>query len=383
MFLDLRLDGLGKNVKHLYELHLSQHAPRLAASLNALIILPVVAAFLLLSFSILCFSRLSRRPNNKPSDALQALFTVIAPTSVAWPREYASLVTHSISTRSKNISISMSSLIGKVCGGEIEVRNYADLSDLFLGNLVVYGWRVSLALDTLWNFEVLGWVVGSYFWRRVFLLLRIPHLRQPLKRLHGASQPKPTDSGPSASASLFPSFSLTSNAHLDLDHTPFSALEPVLLELRTTLAPGTFATLEFTTPAPHVTFPSPQFTLCAIPFLPRKHARACAGPNATSIAPARTRTATPLLASLHRVLELLTAGSGALALENVSNMSKQYTNGLTAAAAHLEDDRAARAAFVHQWGVAGWREQRLMMGWEAALFSARLLTRWVVVVVRK
>jgi hypothetical protein len=154
-----------------------------------------------------------------------------------------------------------------------------------------------------------------------------------------------------------------------------------LLELRTTLAPGTFATLEFTTSAPHVTFLSPQFILCAVPFLPHKHARARAKANITPT-DRRNRTATPLLASLHRVLELLTAGpgTGALALENVSNVSTKYAEGLTGAAERLEDDSATRAAFIHQWGEGAWREQRLMLGWEAALYSAGLLKRWVVIV---
>jgi hypothetical protein len=83
---------------------------------------------------------------------------------------------------------------------------------------------------------------------------------------------------------------------------------------------------------------------------------------------------------LHRILELLTTGTAALALENVSNVSRQYADGLSAAATHLEEASATRAAFIRQWGDAGWREERLMMGWEAALFSAGLLMRWVVVV---
>jgi hypothetical protein len=168
--------------------------------------------------------------------------------------------------------------------------------------------------------------------------------------------------------------------HLDFDYLPFSCLEPSLLELRATLTPGTSATLEFTTPAPHVAFLSPQFTLCAVPFLPRRHAAPPTSNSTLPVSRARTRTATPLQASLHRILELLTTGTAALALENVSNVSRQYADGLSAAATHLEEASATRAAFIRQWGDAGWREERLMMGWEAALFSAGLLMRWVVVV---
>ncbi|KAJ7256499.1 hypothetical protein B0H12DRAFT_1232828 [Mycena haematopus] len=264
----------------------------------------------------------------------------------------------------------MASLINRVCDGAVEIRNYGDLPDLFSETLLVYGWRVCLAVDAAWNFEVLRWVVASYFsWS---LRGPVSKYRPSLKRAHNTSKPKPSGQSPV--------FSITSNAHLDLDYLPFSNLEPSLLELRTTLAPGTFVTLEFTTLAPHVAFLSPHFTICAVPFLPRRHLR-----SATKIAPCwihPTRTATPLQASLHRILELLTAaGPGvALALENVSNVSKQYADGLNAAAEHLEGASGTRAAFIGQWGEAGWREQRLMMGWEAALFSAGLLMRWVVVV---
>ncbi|KAJ7461473.1 hypothetical protein FB451DRAFT_1268289 [Mycena latifolia] len=187
--------------------------------------------------------------------------------------------------------------------------------------------------------------------------------RPALKRTHGASKPKADI--PAACLS----FSITPNPHLDLDYIPFSHLEASLLQLRTALAPGTFARLEFTTPASDLPFLGTQFNFCAVPFLPRKYART-----------GRRRTATPLLASVHRILELLTVGPAALALEYVSNASKKYAEGLDAAGGHLEEDRVSRTAFIQQWGVAGWREQRLMMAWEAALFSAGYLRRWVVVV---
>ncbi|KAJ6502131.1 hypothetical protein C8R45DRAFT_1190452 [Mycena sanguinolenta] len=349
----LGLDYLEK-LTYLYNLHLSQYGLHLAAKLNASIVLPCFIALGLLFVVAICSSRLAGRPISNHSDYIQALFTVLAPTSVAWPKEYARLVTHSSSSRSKTISVSMTSIISKVCDGSVEIRNYGDLPDLFSETLLVYGWRVSLALDAAWNLE------------------RGPSSkhRPSLKRAHNASSPKLSDES-------LVSFSITTNAHLDLDHLPFSRLEPSLLELRANLAPGTVATLEFTTLAPHVAFFSPHFTICAVPFLPRRHLRVAAKTDRI-----RTRTATPLQASLHRILELLTAaGPGtALALENVSNVSRQYADGLNAAAEHLEDDSATRAAFIRQWGEAGWREQRLMMGWEAALFSAGLLMRWVVIV---
>ncbi|KAJ7172137.1 hypothetical protein C8R46DRAFT_1348614 [Mycena filopes] len=359
----LRLNDVEKHLRPFYDSHFSQYAP--VVTKNATIILPVLASFLVLLVIIFSFSPSpSPRSSNDHSDPLEALLTIIAPTSVAWPKEYARLLAHNSSSRTRTISISMDNLIVKVCDGAVEVRSYADLPDLFSDKLLVYGWRIAVALD-IWNLEVLRWSIGSHFSCRQPELSTGP--RRALKRAHGTSIPK-------EDSSLAPlSFSLTPNTHLDLDYTPFSALESSLLELRATLTPGTSATLEFTTPAAHVTFLSPHFTLCAVPFLPRKHC-------ITSKTPNRTRTATPLLGSLHRVLELLTAGPAALALESASNVSGKYADGLSAAAEHLEENRAARTAFVHRWGVTGWREERLMMAWEAALFSAGHLTRWIVIV---
>ncbi|KAJ7709482.1 hypothetical protein B0H17DRAFT_1324416 [Mycena rosella] len=349
------LESRAKTLLHLHFSHFSQYYPS--------IVLPSFACILVAtSMFIFSFSKLSTRPS-KPSESLQALFTVIAPSSVAWPREYASLVKHLASSRARTVAISITSLIDNVCEGNVEVRDYADLPDLFSEKLVVYGWRLSLALDTAWNVEVLRWVIGNHFsWGQPAISAKQKN-RPALKRAHGASRPKAP--APTACAS----FSITSNPHLELDSTPFSHLDASLLQLRTALAPGSVASLEFTTPASPLAFLSAPFSICAAPFLPRRYARTGVG-----------RTATPLLASVHRILELLTAGPAALALESVSNVSRTYADGLNAAAEQLEEDRATRTAFIQRCGIAGWREQRLMMAWEAALFSAGYMTRWVVVV---
>ncbi|KAJ7047171.1 hypothetical protein C8F04DRAFT_1062903 [Mycena alexandri] len=161
-----------------YNLRLSQYAP--VVEKNATIILFAFAAFIVLLALIFVFSSSTHSPNNKPSDALEALLTVLAPTSAAWPKDYAHLVAHNASPRTRTLSISMDSLIAKVYDGTLEVRNYADLPDLFSENLVVYGWRVSLVLETSWNLEVLRWSIGSHFsWRQVF-----PSTRSSLSHSH-------------------------------------------------------------------------------------------------------------------------------------------------------------------------------------------------------
>lgn len=165
------MDSLRVNTtvfEYLYHLPFS-HYPPYISQLNpeSIILFGCVVCAVLVAL-IVCLSKRPQRPR-KPSESLQALFTVILPTSVAWPRDYARLVDYFTSARSKTIAISMTSLIGAVCDGNIEVRSYTDLPELFSEKLVVYGWRVILALDSSWNLAVLRWVIGSYFsWTQVF-----------------------------------------------------------------------------------------------------------------------------------------------------------------------------------------------------------------------
>ncbi|KAJ7632963.1 hypothetical protein FB45DRAFT_866459 [Roridomyces roridus] len=317
--------------------------------------------FLVLPALLVCAVLVSLVSKKIPKDrdkAIQALFTILVPTRVAWPHEYMHLVDHSVSARSKTVTVSMTSFIDAICSGKIEIRNSADLPKLFSDKLNAHGWRVRFGLDSSWSWVVVAWVVGKHFSWQVKPTPR----RRALKRAHGVSEPK---------ESITP-LSLTPNSCLHLDYIPLAQLEPSLVQLRATLPAGTSATLEFTTSAAHLSFLSPQFTISAVPFLPRKRV------GRSGVA----RTATPLFASIHRILELLTAGPAALALESVSNESIKYANALNAAATQLEQDPAARSAFIQQWKEEGWRERRLMLVWEAALFSAGHLMRWVVVVRR-
>ncbi|KAJ7286201.1 hypothetical protein C8J57DRAFT_1708554 [Mycena rebaudengoi] len=314
---------------------------------------------------VLVFYSSRNRPHRPRSwEPQQVLSTVITPTSVAWPKDYAQLVDHSSSSRARTLVISLSSLMRNIREGTVEIRNHDDLPEILSDKLVVYGWRVGLGLDTFWNLEVLRWAALNHFsWKKP---IGTAERRPVLKRMHGSSTPK--DEGPQKLISF--SLIANTNSQLDLDYTHFSHLEASILHIRNSLTPGTFETLEFTTPSQPIPFLSAQFILCSIPFLPRKYA-------IHTRTPPRYRTSTPVLASINRILELLTAGP---TLERVVNVSEQYAAALNVRSLHLEDDKDCRAAFIQQWGLAGWREERLMMAWEAALFSAGWLTRWVVVI---
>ena len=91
---------------------------------------------------------------------------------------------------------------------------------------------------------------------------------------------------------------------------------------------------------------------------------------------------TPLLTSLDGILRLILSGPAPLAVESVQNVSEQYASYLDRYVHELANLPKVRDKFVTQWGLAGWREERLLVTWEAALFRAGLMVRWVVLVTR-
>ncbi|KAJ7074172.1 hypothetical protein C8F01DRAFT_11296 [Mycena amicta] len=307
-----------------------------------------------------------RRSQAAPLVLAQAILTIICPTSATWPRDYIYLVEHTSCSRSKTISISLNSLIDSICRHEIEFRNQQDLAELLSGKLVAYGWHVDLALDGCIGFKVLGWVVGSYFsWKSQ----KSGEPRRHLKRTHGASSTKENP---------LPLLPKPDNSHIDLDRTSFAQLDSALQNLRTNLISGEIATLEFTTPASELEFLSTKFIFCAVPLMSRKYTTASPVQRST---PYSCRTTTPLLTNLNQVLQHLTTGDEALVLHSVTNISKEYADKLVASAERLDEDKSVRIAFVNEWGMDGFWEERFMLSWEAALFSTgQHLARWKVVV---
>lgn len=118
---------------------------------------------------VLVFYSSRNRPHRPRSwEPQQVLSTVITPTSVAWPKDYAQLVDHSSSSRARTLVISLSSLMRNIREGAVEIRNHDDLPEILSDKLVVYGWRVGLGLDTFWNLEVLRWAALNHFsWKKV------------------------------------------------------------------------------------------------------------------------------------------------------------------------------------------------------------------------
>ncbi|KAI9070102.1 hypothetical protein FKP32DRAFT_20021, partial [Trametes sanguinea] len=143
------------------------------------------------------------------------------------------------------------------------------------------------------------------------------------------------------------------------DCVPFHALEPSVRELQKSLASGSRIIIGFTARATNNAYPrkDPSLILTALPFFPRAYLKASARRGARKAE--RERTTTPLFVTLPLVLNLLTSGPTPLTVELVRNVSEEYATFLRRSVRDLEEDREIRNAFVREWGLAGWREERV------------------------
>ncbi|KAF7295513.1 hypothetical protein MIND_01091300 [Mycena indigotica] len=348
-----KLDALSWNLASFIAADASQSKVPSFSSNHLVVVVVVLIG--VLTFISLCKPQPRLSQVTPPIVPVKALLSVITPTAAAWPADYIQLINYTASSRTKTISISLSSLIENICHRKIEFRNYQDLIHLFSGALVVHGWRLELVIDGGIGSKVFGWVIGNYFQSKS------PRRRQ-LKRTHGSSSPKGNI--------LFKLFPLNVNTHIDLDCTSFSQVDYALDSLRVDLVRDQTATLEFTTPASSLEFLGKDFIICAISLMSRKYAKE--GNN---------RTTSSLFLDLKYVLQYLTTGEEALVLDSLINISKEHAEKLVAAADRLDKDKTIRTAFVHEWGIEGYSEERFMLGWEAALLlSGKHLARWRLVV---
>ncbi|KAI0748479.1 hypothetical protein C8Q80DRAFT_741565 [Daedaleopsis nitida] len=127
--------------------------------------------------------------------------------------------------------------------------------------------------------------------------------------------------------------------------------------------------------------------LTQVPFLPRKtsHKRSRKHPADQSQTPTNSltmlqRARTPLTSSLADVLKVLTSGPARYTVELVRNVSDEYSEFLHEYVQELEGDAAARSAFVSEWGMRAWNEERLRAAWEAALVEVGWLESWAILV---
>ena len=165
-------------------------------------------------------------------------------------------------------------------------------------------------------------------------------------------------------------------AILMLDDIPYSSLTAYIRTFQESLAPNTSAMIGFSALG-NPSLPNSRFVMAALPFLPRKFIRSS---RSNELPPSVRRTLTPVLTSLENITQLLSSGPQSLVVESVQNVSDQYARFLQDYAEELVEKSDVRDRFVKCWGMEGWREEVLVGQWEAALFSAGVLKRWLVVV---
>ncbi|CDO73629.1 hypothetical protein BN946_scf185014.g99 [Trametes cinnabarina] len=321
------------------------------------------------------------------------MYAVITPTQSLWPQHYLSLARSVAASNTKCIRLSLGTLYRDLLDDVVELRSSGEhLPSLFAGQL---GADASLHLDVepSWWFKLIWWMLCCN------LRSGSVELRPNSKHKH-ANTPAtdnsqlvltppppyprllddPPDVASAPPSTLFYSVLYENAPSISLDCVPYHALESAIRRLQGSLTTGSHLTIGFTTRAgPHAhSLRHPDAVISALPFFPRaymKRRKWSFGGEADG-----ARTTTPLFLTLPHALALFTSGPTPLTVELVRNVSQEYAMFLRRSVHDLEDDREIRDAFVREWGVAGWREERVCTAWEAALINAGLLAGWAIVV---
>ena len=160
----------------------------------------------------------------------------------------------------------------------------------------------------------------------------------------------------------------------DLDFVPFHHLEKEVNKIRSSLPSGS-TILEFSCLDPAIRFMSRDFILCAIPFLLRTY-------KDSNEASKYSRTPAPLLTRFNTFVALLSSESSTIRIRSIVDISRWHAHSLLQLEERLSNDRDLRTTCVQEEGIAGWREKKFMLAWEAGLLRAGFLMRWRVVLVK-
>lgn len=163
-----------------------------------------------------------------------------------------------------------------------------------------------------------------------------------------------------------------------LDTIPYSRLTAYIHAFQASMISGTSAILGFSTLGASISTDSDQYAMSLLPFLPRRYVRK--NKSTCPLPPSACRTILPVMISLDYIMKIITSGPTPLIVESVQNVSEQYSGYLQEYTHNLTYNPVKRDKFVSDFGLEGWREERLLGHWEAALFTAGVLTRWVVLV---
>ncbi|KIP12339.1 hypothetical protein PHLGIDRAFT_113814 [Phlebiopsis gigantea 11061_1 CR5-6] len=340
-------------------------------ALELYVLIALCFALLGLLYSIYCCRRggVREHPDSPRLHApLHALLSFLTPVTSIWPEEYLRIAQSSLSHSSSRLRVPLRTLLRDVLRGTVELRYpSADLPSFILNTHTSLGWSITPSIGIR------------------PLKPRSPALpdfsRTPFPEAASDYKSK-LNANPQAPAMAL---SLSSGmTMLVLDAVPYSCLPAYIRSFQRGLPSGSSAMLGFSTYGNRPSFIRGSFVYAAIPFLARQHvtkqAASRSGSSSYARCPSLDIQPTPLMTTLNGVLNLLTSGSSPLVVESVQNVSEQYASYLDRYARELTDLPKVRDKFVAQWGIAGWREERLMVTWEAALFRAGLMLRWVVLV---
>ncbi|OSD08488.1 hypothetical protein PYCCODRAFT_1357124 [Trametes coccinea BRFM310] len=324
--------------------------------------------------------------------ALTSMYAVITPTQSLWPQHYLSLARSAAVSNRKCIHLSLGTLYRDLLNDVVELRNPRDHLPVLLSGHLSGHMRIRLNVELSWWFRLFWWTFCCNLRSgNPVLIVRYANTSATdNSRLVSTPPPPyptlsedPADASSAPPSTLFHSMLYENARSVSLDCVPFHALESSVRELQKSLASGTRLIVGFTARARNnaCSRKDPSLILSALPFFPRAYLKARKhSPNFTAGNTERERTTTPLYVTLPLVLKLLTSGPAPLTVELVRNVSEEYAAFLRRSVQDLEEDREIRDAFAREWGVAGWREERVCTAWEAALVDAGLLAGWAVVV---
>ena len=152
---------------------------------------------------------------------------------------------------------------------------------------------------------------------------------------------------------------------IDLDVVPYRDLETALWRIQAPYQAGSLITIEFSCLASDIAFMSTKSILCAIPLLPCAFAKR---------AKRKPRTSMSLLTKLETIVALLLSLSCRIVC--VDNISYRQAAILQTLEMDLVGNKSKRVDCINNFGIAGWREERFMFAWEAALLISGNLVRW-------
>jgi hypothetical protein len=369
----------------------------------------VIAAILVSALLVYTCLFRRRRSSSQPSGDLRicaplnAVLTFLTPTSSVWPTSYLPNARHSILDGRATFSLPLHTLFDDVISGAIELRNPAvDLPAFILRVHRPRGWAVMPYIKPSWHIHAVMRTVCLQLASFAPLVGAKPFNSSSefticaswLHILTKYMTAYPLSRTSFSIASLSKSQNkVTSSQELTmfvLDAVPYPCLTPHVRTLQTSLLPGASAILGFSTIGSLVSVWSAAYIQASIPFFGRRHITRASrkiidlnrGSNIAHC-PSLDMTPTPLLTTLAHILKLLASGPVPSAVESVQDVSDQYASYLERYVQELTNIPKVRDRFISQWGVIGWREERLLVSWEAALFRARLMSRWVVFVTRR